>query len=754
MKIIVNNKGKKVSKELIKACNDNEILAKILYNRGIRTIDELRKCLDYRNYSPYKPLEYEPTKLACERIKIALDSNEKIAVYGDYDTDGITATSILVLALRKLKANVIYHVPDRFSEGYGMNLNVVEKLHNQGINLIITCDCGISNFDEISKAKELGMDVILTDHHNIGEKIPEADVVINYKLLPEGHPVRDVSGCATAYFLVKALYEYLNIEMEDNYLDLVALSIISDVIPLKNESRFLFQKGFEELRQFKRVGLRAIKEFVNTEELSVDDIGFQITPRLNAVGRMDTARIAVELFLTDSEDEAAMLATDIDRFNTDRKNIQNEIFLQAKEIIETKKKNKKILVLFNENWHHGILGIVAGKICEEYKKPCIVLSQDDKGVVCGSARSVERLNIYDILTKFAKYLIKFGGHSQAAGLSLAYENLDEFTKALENYADVYFQGEYEETVLVDYLLPFEKISEELLEALTLGEPYGMEFPPPKFATPKVKIVREKIVKDTHHFMTLVDSTKKEIGTTLWNYGNEELIDKECTIIYDLYKDTYNGKNEIKIKIQNIEFEPVEIVENKVKWIDRRGKDITDVIKEYNSCTIFYEGPVMFKPCFPIVPSRYTEKVETLVLYSVPKSNKILNELIESTCPNCVILNYSYIPKYDFPTFEKTFMGVIKNVVNNCDGKIPKEKFADIMLVDSDFVVTFCKLLEECGYITFKQDDNEDLFFSITLAKKMKRNEYLENITTRYLKEKEEYVKYMVNSPICDKEQEE
>ena len=530
--------------------------------------------------------------------------------------------------------------------------------------------------------------------------------------------------------------------MEDNYLDLVALSIISDVIPLKDESRFLFQKGFDELKNPKRIGLKALMKLINVEDINVEDIGFQITPRLNAVGRMDTARTAVELFLTDNEIVANSLAAEIDRFNTDRKNVQNEIYTKAKEIVETEKKNKKVLILFGDNWHHGILGIVAGKICEEYKKPCIILSTNENGDVVGSARSTEHLNIYEALTKFSEYLIKFGGHSQAAGLSLKYKNLDGFIKAFEDYADIYLSDEYEETAFVDYMLPFDMISEDLLDALALGEPYGEAFLPPKFVTPKVKI------------MTLVDSTKKEIGTTLWNYGDEELLGRECTIIYDIYKDTYNGRNEIKIKIEEILFEDVEIVENKIKWIDRRNIDIAEVIKEYKDSVIFYEGPKMFKPNLPVVTYKYDEKISTLILYSVPKSNKILRELIENTCANQVILNYSYIPKFDVLSFQKIFMGTIKNIVNNSDGKINILEFSEILQVDEEFIITYSRLLEDYGYIGFKMLEDGELKYSMITNKKGKSNEYLANITTRYLKEKEEYIKYMVNSPVCDKDQEE
>lgn len=749
MKVIVNNKNKKIPQELVELCK-NEILARIFYNRGIKTASELEQYLNYEKYKPYNPEEFPDINIACEIVKNAIDNDEKISVYGDYDVDGITATSILVLSLRKLGGNISYHVPDRFSEGYGMNIEVVKSLYEQGVTTIITCDCGISNFDEIKYAKDLGMKVVLTDHHTIGESLPEADVIINPKLLPVGHPARDISGCTMAYFFIKALYLYINKELEDDCIDLVALSIISDVMPLKNENRYLFNLGFNKLKKAVRPGIRALLNCVNSTDLTVEDIGFQLTPRLNAVGRMDTAKKAVELFLTEDEKSANLLAEEIDRFNTDRKNIQNDIYVEAKEIVETKKKNKKILILYGENWHHGILGIVAGKICEEYKKPCIILSQNENGLISGSARSTEQLNIYDALSKFSEYLTKFGGHSQAAGLSLEEKNLDKFIQELENYTDIYLAEEYEEVITVDAILPFSDIDEDLLIALALGEPYGEAFPAPRFVTADVKILREAINKGTHHFMTLIDSSKKEIGTTLWNYGPESLIDKKCTVIYDIYKDTYNGRNEIKLKIQNIVFDPVEIEDAKVSFIDRREYDILDIIKEFKNTTIFYEGPLVFKPDLPIINSKCDVKISTLVLYSLPKSNKILSELIERTCPEQVVLNYTYLPSYDFVKFQKLFMGVIKNAVMNNNGMINIEDFAQIVQVDEEFIITFSKFLASCNYITVNFMEDGKVKYEIINGKKTAGDNYLANITTRYLAEKSEYVKYMLKMPICAK----
>lgn len=746
MKIVVNNKNKKIPKELIEACNNDKVVAKVFFNRGIKNIKDFNEIVNLDVYVPYRPIDFPGMKIACEIIENSIKLGEKIAVYGDYDVDGVTATTVLVLALRKLGAYVTYHVPDRFSEGYGMNENVVRDLYEDGVKTIITCDCGIANFDEIKLAKELNMKVVLTDHHTIGDEIPNADVVINYQMLNAEHKARSISGCATAYYLVLALNEYLGKKAED-YTDLVALSTISDVMPLRGESRFLFQKGVKKLINGERLGVRALFKYISSPVTNAEDIGFQIAPRINAVGRMDTARTAVDLFLAEDETIADELALKINRFNTERRNIQSDIYEQAKELVETKKLNKKILVLYGDNWHHGIIGIVAGKICEEYKKPCIILTPNEEGdVLVGSARSTEHLNIYETLKRFSDDLVKFGGHSQAAGLSLKLSNLEKFTKEIENYADLYLEDDYEEKVYVDELLPFNKVNEELFENLKLGEPYGEAFETPKFALSNVVISKETINQGKHHFLTLKDEKGNEIGTTLWNYGPDKLENKNCTIIFGIFKDTYKERNEIKIKVQDIFFEDVEIEDKKVEIIDRRNVPIENVIQEFKNSEIYYEGPIMYKPNLPTINCNYDEKVGNLILYSLPKSNKIFNVIIDELRPEKVVLNYSYLPKYDLDSFGKMFLGVVKNVVNNNGGIINVVKFSEIMQVEEEFIITFSRLLSDYGYFDFYNIDDYEVRYEIR-KKPKKENKFLERMVLRYLREKEEYVAYMKENAI-------
>lgn len=745
MRIRVRNAGKRVPDSLIKACDGNRILAKVFLNRGISTVEQLNSFLDYETYKPYYPLDFPKMKEACELLIEAIDNKEKIAVYGDYDADGVTATTVLVSGLRRFGADVVYHVPDRFSEGYGMNVDVIKRLKEENVSVIVTCDCGIANFDEIKLAKELGMKVILTDHHTIGESIPDADFVINPKLLEDGHPIRMVSGCGVAYYLIKSLGILLNQDIADEYLDLVALSIISDVIPLRQESRYLFIKGFPKLANGERTGVRMLLSNLSSGITKADDIGFYVAPQINAVGRMDNAKTAVELFLTDDEVMAKELADTVHRFNIDRKNIQAETYEEAKRQVEEEKKNKKIFILYAPNWHHGIIGIVAGKICEEYGKPCIVLSlNEENDCISGSARSIEKVNIYQLLSKFKDDLIKFGGHSEAAGLSLRPEMLSKFTHDLEKYADLYFALDDEKEITIDCELKFSDVNENLWELLRKGEPYGSDFSEPVFATRDCRITKERI-SGLHHFLTLTDTDGNEIGTTLWKYGTEPLLNKCCTVVYGIYKDTYQERNEIKIKVSDLSFDPVEIIQHKAKFIDRRNIPISDVIKEFPEYKVFYEGPEMYKPFATTVNRNFTEDATGIILSSLPENSNVFDEIVENANCDKIVINYSYLPKYDWNTFLKNFLGVVKMAVMRNAGDISIEKIAKILLIDTAFVRVCLKLYEKYGYFSYKIEENM-IHFDI-IDKEPRNDSYLESIVERYLAEKQEYASFMNTVPI-------
>lgn len=743
MKFIINNVNKQIPEGVLKACNNDEFLARLMFNRNITTYDEAIKVLDFSKYEPYDPLTFPRIKEAVDIILNTINNNEKLAVYGDYDADGVTATTVLVDALQKINADVSYHVPDRFSEGYGMNLEVVKQLAKENVKTIITCDCGISNFDEIDLAKSLGMKVVLTDHHTIGASIPNADVVINPKLLEENHQAREISGCATAYYLVKALYSELNLDGADDYLDLVALSLIADVVPLVNESRYLLKKGFPLLMEPKRLGLKALLNVANVKIASEEDVSFQITPRINAAGRMDSAKLPVEMFLSNDENYATELANKIDIHNIDRKNIQKDILDEAVEQVENEKKNKKILILYGDSWHHGIIGIVAGKICEKYNKPAILLTLNEDGEnVVGSARATENVNVYEVLSNNKEYITKFGGHAGAAGLSLKKENLQDFTRELENYADIYFGEEINDNVNVDLELKIQNINYDILNSIRKLAPYGEAFAAPNFCSFELRVTQDRMTPAGHHFLALTDSMEQTINAVIWNGEKIDYTNQKVDIAYTIYEDTYNGNHQLKLKID-------ELIESNeanrtldIEFIKEINEDIGKVIGKYPNANIFYEGPLAFKPNLPTYDLGNLKLSEELILYSIPRNNTRLKEIIEKSKATKIILNYSYIPNYEISSFTKNFLGYIKNVINNKGAIDDIENIAQILNVDEEFLLTFSDFMTKQGYINYKIEEKKIIF---EITKKAKNEDYnLEKIIKRYLKEKEEYTKYSLS----------
>jgi len=740
MRFIINNRNKEIPEGVLKACNNDEFLARLMFNRNITTFDEAEKILDFSKYESYNPLTFPHISEAVDIILNSINNKEKIAVYGDYDADGVTATTVLVDGLRKINADITYHVPDRFSEGYGMNCDVVKQMAEDNIKTIITCDCGIANFAEIDLAKELNMKVVLTDHHTIGDKIPDADVVINPKLLEEGHQAREISGCATAYYLIKAIYNRLNLDGADDYLDLVALSTIADVMPLIGESRYLLKKGFHLLTNPQRTGLKALLKVANINILSEEDVGFQITPRINAAGRMESARVPVEMFLANDENIALELANKIDVCNTDRKNIQKDIVDEAIAQVENEKKNKKILVLYGDSWHHGIIGIVAGRICEKYNKTAILLTLTEDGDnVVGSARATENVNIYEVLSNNNQYLLKFGGHAGAAGLSLKKENLQSFIKEIENYADIYFTEEINDDIKVDLELKLEQVNYDTVNSIQKLAPYGEAFVAPNFCSFDLKVIQDRVTQAGHHFLSLTDGTEKTINAVIWNGEQVEYTNLNVDISYTIYEDTYNGNNQLKLKIDNIVESNEANRTMQIEFVKEINEDVGKIIGKYPNANIFYEGPIAFKPDLPTYDFDNLKLSDEIILYSLPKSKKRLNEIIEKSKASKVILNYSHIPEFEISKFTKNFLGYIKNIINNKGAVDKVTTISKMFCIDNEFVLTFSEFMSKQGYINYKIIEDK-IFFEI--VKKEKKQDYnLEKVVRRYLKEKEEYTKH-------------
>lgn len=699
-----------IPEEILSAANGDELAARIFLNRGYNDPETIRQMLDEQYYKPTGVWEFPGMNEAVKRIVKAIKYGELIAVYGDYDVDGVTSTVTLVECLNLYTNSVIYHVPDRFTEGYGMNSQVISSFGTKGVSLIITCDCGVSNTDEIALAKSLGMDIIVTDHHNLPDILPPADVILNPKLLGKGHKAVNISGCAMAYFLCRALLKHYNEEeKEENFLDLLALSLIADVVSLNGENRYLLKQSLPKLFDTRRTGLTALFSIIEkvAKLTNEESVSFQIAPRINAAGRMESARLPVELLLCKDRMLADEMAQKIDDLNQERKRVQNDIIKQASDLVENKKKNKTVLVLFNESWHHGIIGIAAGKICETYRKPTILLSMKEDGeTVVGSARSTDDVNIYELIKMCKNRLIKFGGHSKAAGLSLKKEDVEKFTREIEELAEKLFYIKDTIEVSVDWRLDFSNINESLYERLSNTGPFGEGFEQPVFLTRGVTAVSDRKTERNHHIMVLADENDIRMPAVKWFGEDLSFQGGVYDIVYKLGRNTYKGNTELQLTAQHIleaGGKPKKPFEGIVS--DERLTDASEVENRYKGGILFYEGlksrcgvqNTVSRLNLPSMPGG------TLVFLSVPVNSQIFREVVTTVNPKVIVINFSILPDYSFKGFMTDLFGLLKYIINNNNGSMQLEQLSMRLCAEEEIVRAALRYLKAIGKLEFSID---------------------------------------------------
>lgn len=491
--------------EIGKRHNINPLIARILRNRNVNTDEEIGKYLHGGYKDLYDAHLLKDNDKAAGIIKEGIQDGKKIRIIGDYDIDGVESTYILCKGLRRCGADVDYAIPNRITDGYGINRNLIQKAYDAGVNIIITCDNGISAIDEVAYAKELGMKVIITDHHEIpyeeidGErayKIPIADAVVNPKQHDCKYPFKGLCGGAVAYKFIVVLYELFGIPEEESkiFLENAGFATVGDVMDLVDENRILVKLALTQLRVTKNLGMRALIEGNKLDYLSINSyhIGFILGPCINASGRLDTAKKSLELLLAKDEGEAKKLAEELINYNIERKDMTAKGVEQAiAQIDELEMSEDKVLVIYLPECHESIAGIIAGRIREKYYRPVFILTDAEDGVK-GSGRSIEEYSMYDELVKCAKYLTKFGGHPMAAGLSLQKENIDDLRKSLN--ANCALQGDdMVEKIKIDAVIPVDYMSKELVEQLGLLEPCGKANTKPVFAAKRIPVTAAKIM---------------------------------------------------------------------------------------------------------------------------------------------------------------------------------------------------------------------------------------------------------------------
>lgn len=564
--------------EIADDCGFDPLVALIAFARGLTEPYEIEQFIE-KEPEFFDPYDLSGMSEAVERINIAIESHEKILVFGDYDCDGVTATAILVKYLKSKGADVDFKIPDRESEGYGISVDAILKASAEGVTLIITVDNGINAIKEASKANELGVDLVITDHHLPLGELPDAVAVVDPHIDEDCDWVfHDLCGAGVAFKLICAIESRPAEEMIYEYADLAALGTIGDVMPVVDENRIIVNIGLQMLNKRQNVGVRALAEVASVKFLTAGSVAFTICPRINAAGRMSTADIAVKLLLADSYDDALYYAGCLDQLNSERQRIEQDIFTEACSIIEQKGYNRqRVIVVAGDNWHIGVIGIAASKLTEKYGKPTIVICKNGEMSV-GSGRSISGFSLFDAISSCSDILAKFGGHELAAGLTINESSIDEFRNRINVFcADKPLTFA---TVRPDCKIKPRAFTVDAAKSLRALEPFGVGNPVPLFACMDCKItaiyplaggkhLRLRLLKDGTYFQALLFGSSVET----FDYRIDDTID----IAVNIDVNTYNNEESVSVIIKAIRLSGInEIqIENQIRLLEAfRGGSIT------------------------------------------------------------------------------------------------------------------------------------------------------------------------------------
>lgn len=549
--------------EMAKCHGISPVTARIIRNRDVVGTESVEKYLKGGLKDLYNPYLLKDMELTVSIIREKVREEKRIRIVGDYDIDGVCSTYLLYRALTEIGAYADYEIPDRIRDGYGINESIIRQAAEDGIDTILTCDNGIAATAQIRLAKELGLTVLITDHHDIMKEegveiLPPADAIINPKQMACHYPYPEICGGLVAYKLVQALYEAYSISQEKwlEMLEFAAIATVGDVMKLQDENRIIVKEGLKRMGQTKSLGLRKLIEKNNLDEdnITAYQIGFVIGPCLNAGGRLHTAKLALSLLLSESEEEADRMALELKDLNDQRKTMTRQGTEEAVEQVEALYKDHKVLVVYLPSCHESLAGIIAGRLREQYQKPAFVLTDGEEGVK-GSGRSIETYHMFDALVEVKELLSKFGGHPMAAGLSLKKENVDEFRRRLNENAKL-GEEDFIKKIWIDVPMPLEYINEPLIEELDLLEPFGQGNEKPLFAQKGLSIRSVRVMGKNRNVVKFSLASEKgmPMDGLLFADGDSFLQElsgnRKIDVIYYPAVNEYNGNKSLQIVIKN------------------------------------------------------------------------------------------------------------------------------------------------------------------------------------------------------------
>lgn len=533
----------------------SRLLATIIANKGLQTKQEIEIFLNPTRKDFHDPYLMPDMKIAVDRIIKAIENQEKVIIYGDYDVDGITSITVLKKFLADRGLEVDSYIPNRLDEGYGLNKSAIDKIVEEKYQLMITVDCGISGLDEIEYANSLGLETIVTDHHEPAETLPNALAVVDAKRKDNKYPFNQLAGVGVVFKLIQAISQVYKLDEKEylKYLDIVCVGTISDIVPLVDENRVITKLGLKLVEVTRNVGLKALLTSIGYKKIDSSAISFGVAPRINACGRMGHEQDALQLFLTENIVEANNISKKLNEYNKERQDIERKIFDEVLLKIENEEKNKKCIILGADNWHHGVIGIVSSKVTEMYYKPSILIcfeNNDGKG----SGRSIPGFDLHEALSKCNKHIDRFGGHSMAIGISVSKDNFDDFKSEFEEYVEKTNIKELIPIINVDDEISSKDINIKMVKELNMLEPFGEANKMPIFMYKNLKIDSIRALSEGKHLkLTLKDEGLiiDAIGFNMGHLVNEYLLGDKVDVLGNLEINSFNGRESVQINLKDM-----------------------------------------------------------------------------------------------------------------------------------------------------------------------------------------------------------
>ncbi len=706
-----------VSEELRQAVGGHDLVATILARRGIADPAAARAFLDPAAYHPASGYEMPGLDRAVARLRRAVEGRERICIWGDFDADGQTSTALFLDALRSLGGDVEFYVPSR-EESHGLNVEGVERLAQSGVQLLVTCDTGVTASEEVELCRGYGVDVIITDHHDLPEDLPKAHAVVNPKLLPEGHPLRELTGVGCAYKVAEALNELMGAgERTEELLDLVAVGMVADVAALVGDVRYLVQRGLRVLQEARRPGFRALLESASLDPagITAEHIGYVIAPRLNSLGRLGDASLCVELLTTQDWGQARVIASAIEQSNDQRKLLVKQVLDAAEAQIErngAKATDEPALVLSHAGWPAGIIGVVAGRLAERYGRPAVLIAEGPEGHARGSARSVEGCDIHAAIAEQADLLERYGGHPMAAGFALATERIDAFRRRLlVAVAKQAAEGPGEAVLEVDAYVQLSDLTLDLARELARLGPFGPGNPSPCLVAQDLELVSQAIIGRTgeHRRLVVRDRREQERTVLQWHAGSLPLPEGRFDLAFSLRASDYQGQTEVQLEwagAREIEPAPEKRPRAKLEIVDLR-----DAMRPAEALAGHVAGEAfqLWSEGAVAAPQGARDRTDlqpapVLVIWSIPPGPAELREAVERVAPRRLILA-AVDPDLDAPArFMARLLGLVKHVLSSKDGGVSLARLAAAMAHREATTRAGLRLLQAKGQITVEERD--------------------------------------------------